>query len=200
MQICGVLSVLQIARGLTSKQFIAVNTRLKLQGVTIGKGNNAKGKKANGTINNRYDGILHCLYRISKEEGALALWRGTIASLVLAWNPAIQLGVYELLKRRHFLLGDGIESASLEHFANALVAKFFATVATYPLQVLQTRHRAGMASMKGERDSSSRSWSDELWRLYRGLESKLLQTCLNSALMFVIYERLVDALRAAAFR
>ena len=77
------------------------------------------------------------------------------------------------------------------------MAKFLATVATYPLQVLQTRHRAGMASMKGERDSSSRSWSDALRRSYRGLESKLLQTCLNSALMFVIYERLVDALRAA---
>ena len=30
--------------------------------------------------------------------------------------------------------------------------------------------------------------------LYRGLESKLVQTCLNSALMFVAYEKLVELL------
>jgi adenine nucleotide transporter 17 len=30
--------------------------------------------------------------------------------------------------------------------------------------------------------------------LYRGLESKLMQTCLNSALMFVTYENLVEFL------
>ena len=35
-----------------------------------------------------------------QEEGVATLWNGTVASLVLVCNPAIQFTVYELLKRR----------------------------------------------------------------------------------------------------
>lgn len=91
-----------------------------------------------------------------------------------------------MLKRHHWVIGggSGSSSGSLEPFVNALISKFIATVITYPIQVLQTRRRAGITLQY--------SWS--IRRLYRGLESKLLQTCLNSALMFVAYERLVGIL------
>eukprot|EP00578_Thalassiosira_sp_NH16_P031061 CAMPEP_0181077390 /NCGR_PEP_ID=MMETSP1071-20121207/926_1 /TAXON_ID=35127 /ORGANISM="Thalassiosira sp., Strain NH16" /LENGTH=372 /DNA_ID=CAMNT_0023158633 /DNA_START=139 /DNA_END=1257 /DNA_ORIENTATION=+ len=172
-----------------------VNTRLKLQGVNIGQAGTGGGSKHN--MKQQYTGIVHCLYKISNDEGILTLWHGTFTSIILALNPAIQLGVYEMLKRHHLIIGDADSGGSLEPFVNALLSKFIATVITYPIQVLQTRHRAGLKKV----DTMQSSRNNEMWysgilQLYRGLESKLLQTCLNSALMFVAYERLVGILTA----
>jgi adenine nucleotide transporter 17 len=127
---------------------------------------------------------------------------------------------------------------AVEHFINALLSKFVATLITYPMQLLQTRQRWSSSSsskaQQQEEDSqpspppqdddgntpkktvvvpkSKQRWSlvatvlaivQDLKRiiqqqgilgLYRGLESKLVQTCLNSALMFVAYEKLVELL------
>lgn len=184
-----------------------------MQGVNIGQ----EKKEAGGDHvknNQQYAGIIHCLYRITKEEGVLTLWNGTLTSIILSLNPAIQLGVYEMLKRHHLVISIGYNTknddsqggsaSTLEPFLNALIAKFISTVITYPIQVIQTRHRAGVVSTKKEdRGSTTASLSPNeksyygiLLGLYRGLESKLLQTCLNSALMFVAYEKLVDILTA----
>ena len=125
-----------------------------------------------------------------------SLWNGTFTSIILALNPAIQLGVYEMLKRRHYFLGLGENgdgsTSTLETFVNALVAKFVSTIVTYPVQVMQTRHRAGVKD--GHESLFGGGPRRVLRQLYRGLESKLLQTCLNSALMFVAYERLVEVI------
>ena len=40
------------------------------------------------------------MYKILKKEGFAGLWSGTIPSIVLAINPAIQFMVYEALKRK----------------------------------------------------------------------------------------------------
>lgn len=163
-----------------------VNTRLKLQGVKIAS---SDPKQKQSSDKQQYTGIAHCLCKITAEEGTLTLWHGTMTSIVLSLNPAIQLGVYEALKRYHIIVGGATEGGTstgpTEAFVNALVAKFISTVITYPIQVLQTRHRAGIRSEGGKM---------RLSQIYRGLESKLLQTCLNSALMFVAYERLVSLL------
>ena len=166
-----------------------MNTRLKLQGVNIGKAVENKGSKKTATNKHQYTGIVNCLYKISCEEGVVTLWNGTLTSIILSCNPAINLGTYMMLKRHHLIMNADESSSSgssVESFVNALLSKFVATIVTYPIQVLQTRHRAGTA-----RTMPSLS----LMRgMYRGLESKLIQTCLNSAIMFVAYERLVDIL------
>lgn len=127
----------------------------------------------------------------------LTLWKGTFTSIILALNPAIQLGFYEMLKR---IVTNGSDNTitSGASFVNSFVAKFVATIVTYPIQVLQTRQRAGIkqdAVATNTPQNRTRSWYSAILELYRGLESKLLQTCLNSAIMFVAYERLVDFLR-----
>mmetsp|Transcript_13393 Transcript_13393/g.28973 ORF Transcript_13393/g.28973 Transcript_13393/m.28973 type:complete len:345 (+) Transcript_13393:61-1095(+) len=171
-----------------------VNTRLKLQGVDFGRASDEV-SKMNKT--QQYTGIFHCMYKITHDDGILTLWNGTTTSIVLAWNPAINLGVYMMLKRHHLIIGasDISNGGALEAFVNALLSKFIATVVTYPIQVLQTRHRAGIKQDEEDKQSTrSASWFSLLLGMYRGLESKLLQTCLNSALMFVVYERIVKIL------
>ena len=182
--LAGVLGVL-----LTAPLWL-VNTRLKLQGLKCKSKNTAQENK-------QYHGISHCMYTVAKEEGISSLYNGTFASIVLALNPAIQLGVYELLKRSNTLV-----DKTSGPFVNALLAKFLATMVTYPIQLLQTRHRAAIASVHTKQQRSG--WKHELQTmmqhhgvrgLYRGLETKLLQTLLNSGFMFLIYEHLVDFLK-----
>lgn len=202
-----------------------VNTRSKLQGVNVDGSD--KEKSTSGT---KYRGKIHCLLVVSKEEGILYLWRGTFTSIILSLNPAIQLGVYEMLKRHHLLIGNARkimcllvpsnsrcsnigadrsgDSGTLEPFVNALFSKFISTICIYPIQVIQTQHQAGIQTTNNEKKQGQaivRGWIQELMQnihrqgirgLYRGLESKLIQTCLNSALMFVVYERLKSALTA----
>lgn len=96
-------------------------------------------------------------------------------------------------------------------------AKMVATLATYPLQVAQSRMRASANARKQGSDTKTTSqptseskgeeealpvyrgtlhclmkiYRDEgIKGLYKGMDAKLLQTCLTSAFMFLFYERI----------
>jgi adenine nucleotide transporter 17 len=192
-----------------------VNTRLKLQGLDLSGKSNASKPQTKIPSSNIDHGILSCICEIASKEGILTLWSGTATSIVLSINPAIQLGLYELLKRNQSVLNvltqstHVIQSKVIVPFVNALLAKFMATIITYPIQVLQTRHRAGIKTSSSSKQQSDNiknrgGWINDLKvitqqhgfrELYRGLESKLLQTLLNSGFMFLIYEHLVEFLR-----
>ncbi|KAG9483914.1 hypothetical protein GDO78_009694 [Eleutherodactylus coqui] len=83
--VAGVVNVL-----LTTPLWV-VNTRLKLQGA----------KFRNDDIKpTTYTGISDAFQKILQKEGVLALWNGTLPSLLLVFNPAIQFMFYEGLKRQ----------------------------------------------------------------------------------------------------
>lgn len=152
-----------------------VNTRMKMSGIT-------------NTVT--YDSLIDGLITISKKEGCMALWSGTIPSLILVSNPAIHMAVYEYLKR---LLR---KNSAFSYFILSAIAKITATVATYPIQLAQTKQRHGhhirdMKTSVGmiqvllyilKKDGPS--------GLFKGIEAKLLQTVLTSALMFMCYEEI----------
>lgn len=77
------------------------------------------------------------LRKICLREGPRALWNGTLPSLLLVCNPALQMAVYESIKRRLA----GMELGTVSYFLIGAVAKAVATVLTYPLQLVQTRLR-----------------------------------------------------------
>lgn len=148
---------------LTSPLWV-VNTRMKLE------------KKS-------YSSLIQGLIDIGKKEGAVGLWSGTIPSLLLVSNPAIQFMVYEMVKR-YFVSKSSFHT--YEAFLTGAIAKAVATTLTYPLQLVQSRLRAG-TSLK---PLMSAVKSNPLI-MFRGLETKLLQTVMTAALMFLIYEKLV---------
>lgn len=148
---------------LTSPLWV-VNTRMKLD---------------KHTYNNLFEG----LYDVAKKEGAAGLWSGTIPSLLLVSNPAIQFMVYETLKR-HLVSRKRFDTYAA--FLAGAIAKAIATTLTYPLQLIQSRLRAG-TSLK----PLSRLVKSNPLIMFRGLEAKLLQTVMTAALMFLIYEKLV---------
>mmetsp|Transcript_34439 Transcript_34439/g.75375 ORF Transcript_34439/g.75375 Transcript_34439/m.75375 type:complete len:308 (+) Transcript_34439:1-924(+) len=193
--IAGLVTVL-----VTNPLWVA-NTILKLQDVPKDNEDRSEQKEW------RYKSLWGCLTGIIRHEGPGALWAGTASSLLLISNPTIQFVVYEYLKRTPLVKVGGQEmNAHLRHLVNGALSKLCATVATYPLQVIQTQRRAGRLSTNQlKRRSSFLSVFDHatiiikregVGGFYRGLEAKLLQTICNAGLMFLVYEELLSAVKS----
>ncbi|KAM3914520.1 peroxisomal membrane protein PMP34 [Leptodactylus fuscus] len=184
--VAGVVNVL-----LTTPLWV-VNTRLKLQGA----------KFRNDDIKpTTYTGISDAFQKILQQEGVLALWNGTLPSLLLVFNPAIQFMFYEGLKRQ--LLRQQTELSSFQVFIIGAIAKAIATTVTYPLQTVQSVLRFGHEKLNPEKRTFGSFFSVihllkqrirrlGFFGLYKGLEAKLLQTVLTAALMFLVYEKLAN--------
>uniref|UniRef100_A0A3P9J3F8 Solute carrier family 25 member 17 n=1 Tax=Oryzias latipes TaxID=8090 RepID=A0A3P9J3F8_ORYLA len=178
--VAGVVNVL-----LTTPMWV-VNTRLKLQGVKF---------RDEDLHQTHYRGIFDAFSQIIANEGVGTLWNGTLPSLILVLNPAVQFMFYEALKRK-------ISSAQI--FLIGAIAKAVATTVTYPLQTVQAILRFGQykgdgkGGLMGSLSNIFFLFMDRIKNhgvlgLYKGLEAKLLQTVLTAALMFVVYEKITSA-------
>ena len=168
------------------------NTRLKLQT----KKKHDSGQKTDEENKPRHlNGLVDGVMTIAREDGPQALWNGVGTSFVLSANPAIHFMVYETIKRVFLKRKKSNSLSSLESFTIGGFAKCIATVITYPLQLLQCRQRA--AKKKGGVSPSAREIIEEVLKgsgllgLYKGMESKLYQTVLAAAIMFLTYEKVV---------
>lgn len=169
-----------------------VNTRLKLQGVKF---------RNEDLHQTHYRGIFDAFSQIIANEGVGTLWNGTLPSLILVLNPAVQFMFYEAMKRRAGKRGRKISSAEI--FLIGAIAKAIATTATYPLQTIQAILRFGQYKGDGKGGIMGslsnivtlfleRIKNHGVFGLYKGLEAKLLQTVLTAALMFVVYEKITS--------
>ncbi|XP_018357903.1 PREDICTED: peroxisomal membrane protein PMP34 [Trachymyrmex cornetzi] len=178
--IAGVINVL-----ITTPLWV-VNTRLKMRGVglTLERNNNEY-----ATL---YDGLVH----IWKYEGLRQLWAGTLPSLVLVTNPAIQFMTYESIKRRVLASFGDVQPPAWIFFIIGAIAKAVATVMTYPLQLVQTKLRHGYKYPNLPPDAGTLQILFYILKkqgisgLFKGMEAKLLQTILTAALMFLAYEKI----------
>uniref|UniRef100_G3PCH9 Solute carrier family 25 member 17 n=1 Tax=Gasterosteus aculeatus aculeatus TaxID=481459 RepID=G3PCH9_GASAC len=169
-----------------------VNTRLKLQGAKF---------RNEDLQQTQYKGIFDAFSQIVANEGVATLWNGTLPSLILVLNPAVQFMIYEAMKRKAGRGGKKISSAEI--FLIGAIAKAIATTATFPLQTIQAILRFGQYKGDGKAGvigSLTNIFSMLMDRikygvlgLYKGLEAKLLQTVLTAALMFVVYENITTA-------
>lgn len=140
-----------------------VNTRMKMQ-------------------KSQYSSLLSGLLEICQKEGLKSLWSGTLPSLILVSNPALQFMTYEALKRR--VVTNGNLPAPTAFLLGA-IAKAFATIVTYPLQLGQARLRAGLGMTLFIREAKRNPKI-----LFKGLEAKIMQTVLTAALMLATYEKI----------
>uniref|UniRef100_W8BL00 Peroxisomal membrane protein PMP34 n=1 Tax=Ceratitis capitata TaxID=7213 RepID=W8BL00_CERCA len=189
--IAGVLNVF------CTTPFWVVNTRVRMRNVA----------GTSDDVNKHYKNLISGILYVTKTEGFRGLWSGTIPSLILVSNPALQFMMYELLKR-NLMKFTGTEISSLGYFLIGALAKAFATVLTYPLQLVQTkqRHRANTTQANKPSTSINPIPNDANMMeimlsiiqhygfrgLFRGLEAKILQTVLTAALMFMVYENITS--------
>lgn len=102
-----------------------------------------------------------------------------------------QFAAYEQAKQRLQSYRGSAPLNSAQIFAIAAYSKAFATVATYPLQVVQTRMRNGNKSLSIVLLTLVEGG---VWGWWRGLQTKLLQVVLMSAFQFTAYERMVKSI------
>lgn len=149
-----------------------------------------------------------------------SLWKGLVPSLILSSNPAINYTVFESCKmqlllykkqrqQHHNTIQNNNNLNMLEAFLIGLLAKFVATIATYPLikakVMLMVQNDGSMNSKNRKRSqtpSSSSSLISLLWHeyqkggiatgLYRGCSLQLFHTILKSALLMMFRERITQ--------
>ncbi|KNE57974.1 hypothetical protein AMAG_04805 [Allomyces macrogynus ATCC 38327] len=146
-------------------------------------------------------GAWEMFLKVIREEGPASLWQGLIPALILVINPIIQYTVFEqargrLEKIRRTSGGSGVLS-SFDIFLLGALAKLTATGVTYPYLIVKSR----MQLKQSKTDDSARYASvmdgfrkilkhEGVKGLYKGIETKIVQSVLTAALLFTAKEEL----------
>jgi len=157
-----------------------VNSRMKMAGIS----------KDAPSYRGTFDGLV----KIALQEGVGNLWNGTKASLMLVSNPAIKFTFYELFKRQYSKMTGKVVSGLSAFFLGA-AATAVATLLTYPLQIVQAKARHGKQPGL-QTNPTMQQIATKIIRehgasgLFKGLDSKLLQSALAAGFMFLTYEKI----------
>ena len=156
-------------------------------------------------------GPLSVAREVFSEYGIKGFWNGCGASLVMVINPTIQYAFYEWLSAARTRVrnqnsssksgggGAGQQRASAaEIFLTSALAKAGATVLTYPLLTVKTRM---MSARKSDAEMQYKSVADAVAQIakreglggyYRGMRTKILQSVLAAALLFMCKEKITE--------
>ncbi|KAI9310783.1 mitochondrial carrier domain-containing protein [Dichotomocladium elegans] len=157
-----------------------VNTRL-----TVNKGIDAdKSKKASA---------FSVGASILKKEGIAGLYSGVMAALVLVINPIIQYTVFEQVKNK---VAKMKTLSNFDFFLLGAISKLCATAITYPYIVIKSR----MQVSQNNEERYSSIWdgftkiisTEGVAGLYKGISSKIVQSVLTAAFLFMAKEILFD--------
>ncbi|KAL1919518.1 uncharacterized protein VTP21DRAFT_2211 [Calcarisporiella thermophila] len=164
-----------------------VKTRMQLQT------SNSKDHK-----NPQYRNSFDCTVKILRQEGLRGLYKGLSASYLGVTESTIQWMLYENFKKvirgyREQEGGDWVEKIGA-----ASAAKLIATTITYPHEVLRTRLRQlpgenGVVKYTGLKQCAMLVVREEgIQALYGGMTAHLMRVVPNAAIMFFVYEMIMQ--------
>eukprot|EP00611_Tribonema_gayanum_P002647 TRINITY_DN119_c1_g1_i5.p1 TRINITY_DN119_c1_g1~~TRINITY_DN119_c1_g1_i5.p1 ORF type:complete len:200 (-),score=86.46 TRINITY_DN119_c1_g1_i5:562-1161(-) len=145
-----------------------------------------------------YRGFTDALVTIAREEGALALYKGIVPAMLLSTQGALQFTAYEWLKG--WVPRDLQQSKPVESLVMGGGSKIFASVVTYPTQVIKTRLQDRAAAFffndtatteiyTGTAQCAALIWKQEGARgFFRGCVPYALRAAPASSVTFVVYE------------
>ncbi|CAN0837866.1 Peroxisomal nicotinamide adenine dinucleotide carrier [Linum grandiflorum] len=153
-------------------------------------------------------GTSDAIQEVFGEAGILGFWRGVLPTLIMVSNPAMQFMLYETLlkklkQRRALLRKDVNDITALEIFLLGALAKLGATVVTYPLLVVKSRLQAKQVTT-GDKRHHYKGTSDAILKMiryeglhgfYKGMSTKICQSVLAAAVLFMVKEELVKGAR-----
>lgn len=202
---------------------IKTRMQLQLKRAQEGKLKEAAQTKTSSSVKPPYTNVLNAVQTIVREEGVLALYKGTIPALMLTTNGGIQFVAYEFLKLN---FGEYTKAARennnhkhgvLERFQDSLgylsmgaVSKILASTATYPVQLIKSRLQQRSQTVelsssgdvqivnrhyRGVVDCAGKIWKNEgLLGFFKGSVANALRVAPSSAITFVVYEGVSDML------
>ncbi|KAL0382097.1 UNVERIFIED_CONTAM: Peroxisomal nicotinamide adenine dinucleotide carrier [Sesamum calycinum] len=162
-------------------------------------------------------GTSHAIQEVYDEAGVLGFWKGVFPTLIMVSNPSIQFMLYEILlkklKKRRLSRGKGNNDVTaLEIFFLGALAKLGATVVTYPLLVVKIVSivvslmvkTSSKAITGGDKRHQYRGTLDAILKMihyegfygfYKGMGTKIVQSVLAAAVLFMVKEELVRGSR-----
>ncbi|KAI7833674.1 mitochondrial carrier domain-containing protein [Kickxella alabastrina] len=167
-----------------------VNTRLTVKQKKLQQQDDNTGESGN---RNESPSTLQAFAEIIKEDGFLSLWQGLIPALILVINPIIQYTAFEQLKNRVERVR---RLGSLDFFVLGAISKLCATSVTYPYILIKSRMQLKQSKNENERYSSLADGlrkviaQEGIAGLYKGIESKLVQSVLTASILFMSKEAL----------
>lgn len=154
----------------------------------------------------KYHNTFHAMHTIAKDEGVRALYKGLGASMLNSTQAMIQFPIYEKLKLVMCKRFDtDCPHAALCYLASSAIAASFASIITYPSEVVRSRmqvqgmqlhglhvqgfHRAIPRSYMGTFSAFRTIFYEEGLRgMYRGMLTNLVRLVPAQAISFTVYE------------
>ncbi|KAN0033431.1 hypothetical protein ACTA71_002858 [Dictyostelium dimigraforme] len=146
-------------------------------------------------------GIVGQFKYIVKNEGFGGLYKGLIPALILVSNPSVQFVSYEKLRALWRRQSGRTKLGGLEVFFLGAIAKLIAGIVTYPYLLVKSR----LQSQSGNTSNNSESQqykgtidaivkifkSDGFLGFFKGMPSKMVQTVIGAAFMFLVKDKVV---------
>lgn len=151
----------------------------------------------------RYRGILDCFFRIPKEQGILAFWRGNGVNVArMVPNSAIKFSTFDMYKRLAFPQGEAAYN-STELYLRKMVCGGLSGLSTllplYPMDVARTRLTADVATPRqysGLVDCFRKTVQIEgIQGLYQGIGISLTGIIPYLAISLAMYDTLKDIVK-----
>ncbi|CAG8689605.1 20184_t:CDS:2 [Gigaspora margarita] len=193
--ICG--GVAGAVSRLVASPLDVVKIRLQLQTGRPSFGFAATQLSQQKILDRKYNGMLHAVSMIIREEGIRGLWKGNLSAeyLYLSYGT-VQFLTYQQMQILFSSIGDGrddklIFNKTLQPFLSGAVCGATATVTTYPFDLLRTRFAAqGEKKIySGLTHAIKQIYNQEgIGGFYRGISASVLQIIPYMGLMFGSYE------------
>ncbi|XP_011500047.1 PREDICTED: mitochondrial 2-oxoglutarate/malate carrier protein-like [Ceratosolen solmsi marchali] len=146
-----------------------------------------------------YKNVFNALFRITREEGVLALWRGAIPTMgrAMVVNGA-QLASYSQAKQ--FLLDTGYFKENITlHFASSMISGLVTTAASMPVDIAKTRiqnmkmTKTGKPEYTGAIDVLTKVIRNEgLFALWTGFLPYYARLGPHTVLTFILLEQMTS--------
>ncbi|CAM8958309.1 unnamed protein product [Rhodiola kirilowii] len=153
-------------------------------------------------------GTVNAIQEVYNEAGVRGFWKGVFPTLIMVSNPSIQFMLYETLlkKLKESRVSNKRSNQAVtagEIFLIGALAKLGATLVTYPLLVVKSRLQAKQVT-GGDKRHHYEGTLDAIMKMiryegltgfYKGMSTKIVQSVLAAAVLFMVKEEIVKGVR-----
>nr|CAG8525005.1 8242_t:CDS:2 [Entrophospora candida] len=190
--------------GATFKTMNIIWRKYGLKGLYRGVSPNFTGATTSWDDPRAYKGLFDGLYQILKYEGIRGLYRGIIPAFFGVSHGALQFMAYEEMKKWKLKIGPKEDRKKLDNLEYLLIAgssKIFATISTYPYQLIKARLQNQSFEIKynGVIDTIKKVFRSEgFFGFYKGLAPNILRVLPGTCTTFLVYENMMEFFRNRA--
>lgn len=145
----------------------------------------------------QYRNAAHAVYKIVREEGFSALYRGvSLTALRQATNQGANFTAYQEIKKlAHKYQPDLVELPSYQHMVIGLISGAMGPFSNAPIDTIKTRLQKSVAEPGQSAFERISAIAREMWRqegfrsFYKGITPRVLRVAPGQAIVFAVYER-----------